>query len=169
MGNTGNCYNTGANDQFSELESKNVNTIETNEADLNGEGTYYGPTNNGIPAGFGRAEMNDGTRIEGTWNNGNLSDGNVYYPNGDQYSGNIRNYKANGLGKYTTHDGNRWEGMMKDDLMNGEGLMQYANGGQYKGQMKDNLMHGKGTFTFANRNRFQGMFDFGVNKLDLKF
>lgn len=155
MGNTGNCYNTAPNDHFSELESK-PNTFQGTECDLNGEGTYYGPTNNGNPAGFGRAEMNDGTRIEGNWVNGTLSDGKIFYPNGDSYDGHIRDHKANGMGKAVTHEGNIYVGMFKDDEMSGEGLIQYANGGQYKGDFRNNIMHGRGTYTFQNRNRFQG-------------
>ncbi len=62
----------------------------------------------------------------------------LIFENGDQYVGEFKNRKFNGIGVYTTENGNKYEGYFEDGQINGLGALTSSNGLQRReGTWKD--------------------------------
>ena len=113
----------------------------------------------------------------------------ILYNNGNiKYIGPLKNFKAEGKGKYYSkdykniiiYDGNfkkgfangigtryYYEGMNKvgyyigtwiDSKRNGNGEMHYSNGDYYKGNFKDDIKEGKGIYYYNDGDYYDGEF-----------
>ena len=78
---------------------------------------------NNIKHGKGCLIYQDGHKVEGIFNNGNMDEENVTinYPNGVVYKGEIENKKLNGQGKFTFINGNIFRGQFENNVSNGPG------------------------------------------------
>ena len=82
--------------------------------------------------------------------------GNALFENGDKYTGNFQNGKANGYGFAVFSNGDTYAGDWKDWVFQGKGTLKYANGEEYKGQFFDGMRHGDGTLFFTNGDELSG-------------
>ena len=69
--------------------------------------------------------------------------------------GNYRNW-TNCKGTFTRANGDQYEGEWKYSKADGLGTKTWANGDQYVGGWKDDNLHGQGTFTYANGDQYEG-------------
>mmetsp|Transcript_72675 Transcript_72675/g.151799 ORF Transcript_72675/g.151799 Transcript_72675/m.151799 type:complete len:231 (-) Transcript_72675:236-928(-) len=94
--------------------------------------------------------------------------GEATYPNGDLYSGEIRDAKRQGQGKYVWKaaeegkHGGVYEGEYDGNKKNGKGQMKYPDNGTYDGQWQDGLRHGNGTFKYPNGDWYKGQWHSGL-------
>ena len=96
-----------------------------------------------------------GNRYEGTWQDGHRVKGDLYYVNGDHYTGFFQDNERHGAGIYRYQSGNRFEGVFTNgDKV--EGTFHYANGNRYEGQYRDNKKNGRGTMFLANGETLSG-------------
>lgn len=99
-------------------------------------------------------------RIDGTWEDGDQKQGvshEVYYSNGNQYIGQIRNFHLDGQGIMIFKNGSKYEGPFQLSQMMGEGSLYYANEGNYYfGGFRDNKKSGKGTIAYSNGDKYFG-------------
>lgn len=105
-------------------------------------------------------EIKEGQKYiyHGIWEEDNLKEGKIYYENGDIYEGEIKNYKRDGEGKFTSNS-EIYEGHWKNDKKNGKGTLIFKNDGtKYEGEFKDNLFSGKGELISNNGTSYEGEF-----------
>lgn len=96
-----------------------------------------------------------GNRYEGSWKDGQRVKGDLYYVNGDHYTGYFQDNERHGPGIYRYRSGNRFEGIFTNgDKV--EGTFLYANGNRYEGQYRDNKKNGRGTMYLANGETLSG-------------
>ena len=69
----------------------------------------------------------------GEFEEGRMSAGIAYYPNGVKYIGGFANEKYHGYGSYYWGSGNVYKGDFKDGKFNGKGELKYSNGTIQKG------------------------------------
>ncbi len=87
----------------------------------------------------------------------------IQYPNGDSYTGTIRNKTRNGNGEYIWEDSTKYVGAWSNDLMNGDGVLSYASGIELSGQFFDNNLY-DGAITLTRDNYvFSIMIEDGVS------
>ena len=120
----------------------------------------------------------------GIWHNDDLNEGFIYYEDGSEYKGGIKNYMRNGKGKYITNnesydgdwkedqkdgdgaltfkDGTKYIGKFKNNKFNGKGKMQWKDGYYYDGNFTNNFFHGKGYLRMNNGHIYNGNFQNGV-------
>ena len=83
--------------------------------------------------------------------------GSALFENGDKYTGNFQNGKANGYGLAVFSNGDTYAGAWRDWVFHGQGSLKYANGDEYKGQFSDGFRHGEGTLFYANGDKLSGL------------
>lgn len=66
----------------------------------------------------------------------------IHYENGDKFSGDIKNFKFNGLGEMKYKNGEHYDGEWKDGLQNGDGTLT-RGGTTIKGIFKGGIMESK--------------------------
>lgn len=85
----------------------------------------------------------------GEFNDGRMSAGIAYYPNGVKYIGGFANEKYHGYGSYYWGSGNVYKGDFKDGKFHGKGELKYSNGtiqsgifenGNYVGEEKKQIV-----------------------------
>ena len=67
------------------------------------------------------------------------------YNNGE-YSGEFKEGKREGQGKYTWKTNSIYEGQFKNDNFDGKGVFTWANGEKYIGDFKNGVKEGKGIY-----------------------
>ena len=97
----------------------------------------------------------DGRVVRGIVRMGKIPKGEIEYPNGDVYDGEIKNHKAHGLGKMNYSSGDRFTGRFLNDERSGVGTMETPSG-VYTGSFKNDQFHGKGVFQFNNGGVYNG-------------
>ncbi len=84
----------------------------------------------------------------------------IHFPNGDRYSGDIKNGMMNGTGKLTLANGDTYEGQFKNNKFDGQGRYTFSRSlhpfdyGVYSGNFKDGKRNGKGTLKFSKSMSF---------------
>lgn len=82
------------------------------------KGTYYtGYWVNNIKHGYGTLVYNDGVVIQGIFENGTITSGQILFPNDSRYTGDIDSYAMHGRGAMTYSDGFQIEGDFVDDYL----------------------------------------------------
>ena len=86
--------------------------------------------------------------------------GSYTFPQGDKFAGSkyvgeIKDFKWNGQGTYTSADGWKYVGQYRGGEKNGQGTYTFADGKKYVGQWKDDNYDGFGTFYYANGSIYQ--------------
>lgn len=138
-------------------------TRSDGNAQSQGTSSANKPCPNGAAASWnnctGTTELPNGDRYVGNFRNG-LPDGigTYYWQNGRQYSGEIKNARASGKGKFTTLANIIYEGDFIDGKIVGKGSVYYPNGARYVGELKDFRRVGQGIYTVKNGDKFTGEF-----------
>ena len=87
---------------------------------------------------------------------------------GDDYVGEWKNGKRNGIGTYTDVSGHHYQGSCtyvgewKNDLFHGQGTYIWDVGAKYVGEFKNGLFDGQGTFARINGAKYVGEFKKGT-------
>ena len=159
-----------------------------------GNNFYTGECKNGEPEGFRVAIKGEckngepvvviyknGASYKAKWENGELSYGEMIYPNdasyiqepiedereddvtcnsknGASYKAKCENGKRHGKGKLTFPNGSFYEGIFKDGEQHGQGyvVMIYEDGTFYKGEWENGKRKGWGKFTSKNGDCYEG-------------
>lgn len=79
-----------------------------------------------------------------------------------KYSGDWRDNRRHGKGRFTWADGSFYEGDWENDLRHGRGVLELSNGFKYEGAWYRNIMEGKGTCIFPSGQSYQGTFRGGL-------
>lgn len=106
----------------------------------NGNGVYLYPS---------------GNRYDGRWEDKKRIKGDLFYANGDHYTGYFRDNERHGPGIYRYASGNRFEGIFTDGEKV-EGTFYYVNGNRYEGQYRDNEKNGRGTMYLSSGETLSG-------------
>ncbi len=120
---------------------------------------------------LGAIMLTSAAALAGCGERGNSSAGEqtLVYENGSQYVGEVKNGKANGVGKLTDLAGNVWEGTFADDLLQGYGKYSGFDFVEYTGEFKDSQFDGLGYIVYPNGDEYWGQFEeskkIGVGKM----
>ena len=87
--------------------------------------------------------------------------GELIWPNGEKYVGEIIYGLPNGLGTQTWPDGKKYVGEFKDGKRNGQGTLTSKSGEKYVGEFKDGKRNGQGTLTSKSGEKYVGEFKDG--------
>ena len=133
--------------------------------------SYEGYTLNGFRNGKGTLMLEGGNRvITGIWTRGFLFEGKIEtFKNGaleSSYEGEIKNYKANGIGKKSWGNSTEWAGhtyvgAFRDGKRNGDGIYTWPHGEVYNGRWENNNREGYGFVKYANGNAYYGYHENG--------
>ena len=99
----------------------------------------------------------DGSRYVGQIING-LREGKgiLYWNNGDRYEGEWRNAKREGKGIMYNNNCGRYEGDYRNDKREGKGIYYHKNGDRYEGDYRNDYAEGSGAFYYSNGDRTIG-------------
>jgi len=133
-----------------------INGVSCGEGEIiyNKGGKYKGGFSNNKYHGSGTRTLIDGTRIEGTWNDGILTDGEYLYDNG-RYKGDVSSEGCSegcyqhGNGTQVYNNGDEYVGSWVKGRSEGHGIYTAGNL-VYKGNWKDGLSHGAGTIYYSD-------------------
>lgn len=113
-------------------------------------------------AKHGKAIMikeNDGELIfEGNFHDDKMHGECFWKDNNHSYRGNINMQVYDGKCSIEYPNGDHFSGVMKNGSIEGIGKLRYSNGDVYEGEFKKNMMSGKGTYTWKNGESFNGEF-----------
>ncbi|CAD8058068.1 unnamed protein product [Paramecium sonneborni] len=153
---------------------------------------YEGCWIHGKKHGLGILLLQNGTIIQGEWQNDALLDGRIIYPNGDIqvgnqytyangiifigdddygiekhpdgsiYTGEFHNGHKHGRGQFIYSDGSVYTGDFVEDLYSGYGELKYYNKIVYEGQWFNGQMHGLGTLKWPDKREYEGEFKYGL-------
>lgn len=74
------------------------------------------------------------------------------------YTGEMRDGRANGIGRLETSNGETFAGEWRDGRLEGQGTVRHENGDQYEGDFVGGQPHGTGRYVSANGEIFEGGF-----------
>ncbi|EKX40468.1 hypothetical protein GUITHDRAFT_154136 [Guillardia theta CCMP2712] len=113
----------------------------------------------GTPEGDGFYIMEDGTRLEGSYQNGKpVGFGIFTWANGQRFIGYWENGKPHGNGTFTWKNGKRFEGSVIDGVPQGKGRLVWPGGEEYKGTFVNGKEDGRGLFVSSEGSYFCGEF-----------
>ena len=122
-----------------------------------GESTYTGYLDFGVPHGQGTKIWNDGRRYEGEWNNGQFhGEGTYTWADGRTYTGSFVNSLLEGYGTFTWTDGSTYTGEWVNGQQHGSGTMYHVDSGTYTGDFVEGQRMGEGTYTWTNGDSYTG-------------
>jgi hypothetical protein len=105
-------------------------------------------------SGFGIFLYQDGRKVYGIFEHGEIKDYTVcYYPDGSKYIGNWKNQGRYNLGTYYSADGSIQKGVWTNDK-----LVKETNETRDKGCIVGNCVNGKGGYKFSNYSYYHGYF-----------
>jgi hypothetical protein len=87
--------------------------------------------------------------------------GQVNFPSGEKYVGEVRDGQPNGQGTLTWPNGEKYIGEWRDGQRNGQGTFTWPDGAKYVGEFRNDRKHGQGMHTFANGRKYVGEFKDG--------
>ena len=119
------------------------------------EGFYTGQWIGKNMHGKGKMELTDGSSVEGTWIDGELTTGRQVL-DGKVYEGQFLRGKRHGHGTCQFEDGRHYIGTWTNGRMDGEGRMTWPDGMFYEGQYVDDKKSGVGQFTWADGRMYSG-------------
>ena len=157
MGNqAGNCYNGGANDNYTEIQSKMYQPkvkvpIKRKFAVIPVEEI------NEMEGKMIKKTLRSGRIVTGINRKNKIPEGEIKYPNGDIYNGRILEGMANGEGNMVYKSGGNYTGFLVRDKKEGYGVLKMANGNIYRGEFKNDQFEGKGTVQYESGDIFEGI------------
>ena len=85
--------------------------------------------------------------------------GTLHWPDGASYTGDIRDGKANGQGRFTHANGDTYHGHFVDDQAHGQGEYIYHEQQQsYTGEWENDMQHGFGKEILCDGSIYEGNF-----------
>ena len=130
---------------------------------VHGNGTYYFNNGNKFIGEFienkrtGTLHLDNGNKIISTWDGEGIAlRATIKYPSGDQFKGDILDYKKHGVGEYQFTNGHRFKGSFILDKRNGQGVFMIGNGDKYEGFWKDDVFIGSAKYTLNNGDFYIG-------------
>lgn len=81
-----------------------------------------------------------------------------YVAKGFRYSGDFKDGKKHGKGRYTWTNGDSYDGDFADDAPNGKGSFQLGSGDKYEGEVVAGKISGKGIYVTKDADRIEGAF-----------
>ena len=106
---------------------------------------YEGQLVNDLKDGPGTLTYADGRVLTGRFKDGYCDNGQLLFPDGSIYEGELRDGKRNGLGVYHFADGGFYQGYSENGAFHGQGKMQWFDDGIYEGEWQNGEIHGYGT------------------------
>ena len=85
-------------------------------------------------------------------------------PQVETYTGQRRDGRENGNGRYLGSDGSRYSGEWRDGLKHGHGIYIAPEGHAYVGEYRDGLRHGRGSYVRTEGSRYAGEWRNGVQE-----
>lgn len=82
---------------------------------------------------------------------------NIYYANGDVYTGEFDGKNLQGNGTTSFSNGDLYVGQYKDGVFNGYGIYLWSDNENYEGYWLDGVYHGLGTYTYTS-----GAYQYGI-------
>lgn len=86
------------------------------------------------------------------------NEGDVTFPNGERYVGELRGGVRSGHGTYTWPDGRKYSGEFRAGQPDGYGTYSFANGEKYEGEFRSNRRTGQGTYGWPDGRKYVGQF-----------
>ncbi|WP_198118449.1 hypothetical protein [Massilia rhizosphaerae] len=83
-------------------------------------------------------------------------DATLHYPNGELYTGTLKDGVPDGHGYFREPNGDQYEGEVRMGELTGMAEVLYVNGDDYKGEFKKGKRDGTGTMAFALGGRYEG-------------
>ena len=155
--NAGNCYNEGANDNYSEIQSKLYKTKPL----INKKRTVIPVEEiNEMEGKMETKTLRSGRIVKGINRKNKIEMGEIRYPNGNIYNGKILEGMANGKGVMKYNNGGQYDGYFIRDKKEGSGTWRMANGNVYTGGFKNEKFNGKGTVKYKTGDFFEGIIIF---------
>jgi hypothetical protein len=122
----------------------------------NGEGTFYGlgftymgEYKFGKKHGQGRIIFNDSTKFSGRFEDDEAVNGNIVWPNGCSYEGDVKNFTLGPNGIFTTILGNIYQGSWVNNKLDGLGKFTWKSPNHvFEGHYKKNKKEGPGVYYF---------------------
>lgn len=96
-----------------------------------------------VPHGEGQMTFHDNRIVDGLWENGQVQNGTLIYPNGDRYEGEFDHGNPQGQGKLKETDGTIYEGNWENGKIV-QGTEILPNGEIYNGNFHNRKRHGYG-------------------------
>lgn len=87
--------------------------------------------------------------------------GEVRFPNGEKYVGDMKDGQPHGQGMLLWPNGERYVGGWRDGRRNGRGTFTWPDGTKYVGEFRNDKKHGHGTQTFPNGRIYVGEYKDG--------
>ncbi|CAF4765481.1 unnamed protein product [Rotaria socialis] len=98
--------------------------------------------------GKGKLDFADGNQYIGDWVDDRRTGQGVYsYANGG--------HSRSAITRFTYQINEQVSGQRKDNKMNGQGKFDFATGEQCIGDWLDDVRTGQGAYIFANKNRYE--------------
>jgi hypothetical protein len=136
---------------------------------VNGTGTIHYSTGHKFTGGFkegmrhgkGVMQMPGQRKLVGVWQNNEIIEGKITYPDGRTYTGQWQFRERSGQGTLTWPDGRKYIGEFDNGHRHGKGTLMYPDGRQYVGDFLYGERTGQGTMTYPNGVKYSGGFKDG--------
>ena len=120
---------------------------------------YHGTWNpDGLRHGYGYLIRENGSKLEGLWQNGELYKGRIFDSTGNFYEGKIKNLEPISDGLYVGVNGIRYTGHWRNGMYNDYGELSFPDKTIYKGSFFNNNFNGKGIITWPSGLIYEGNF-----------
>jgi hypothetical protein len=128
----------------------------------NGEGifygldyTYTGDFHMGKKQGQGKIIFSDATKFSGRFEDDQAVSGNIIWPNGCSYHGDVKNFSLGQNGLFTTNTGNVYQGSWGNNKLDGLGKFTWKSPNHiFEGHYKNSKKEGPGVYYFNYPNIF---------------
>ena len=135
-------------------------------------GRYTGEIINGKPYGYGTLVLNNGTKLAGSWIDGELEvKGKKRLPDQGKHDKECKENQQPKVKAFVNSDGSKYEGEWKDNEPNGKGIFVFSNGEKYNGGFIRGYFNGIGTLTCPDGVIYEGSWMnnnlFGEGKITL--
>lgn len=123
--------------------------------------SWNGGCKDGYADGKGVLEWTDGAgkryRLEAAFAAGRVQgEGTLRYPDGEIYTGTLKDGVPEGHGYFREPNGDQYEGDVRMGELTGTAEALYVNGDNYKGEFKKGKPDGSGTMVFGLGGRYEG-------------
>jgi hypothetical protein len=122
---------------------------------------WNGACRDGYADGKGTLEWTDAAgkryKLEAAFAAGRvLGEGTLRFPNGEAYTGTLKDGVPDGRGYFREPNGDQYEGEVRMGELTGVAEVLYVNGDDYKGEFKKGKPDGTGTMTYELGGRYEG-------------
>jgi hypothetical protein len=105
---------------------------------------YKGQLVNDLKEGPGALTYADGRVLTGRFKDDYCDNGQLLFPDGSRYAGELQDGKRHGFGVYHFADGGFYQGYSEHNTFHGQGKMRWCDDGIYEGEWQNGEIHGYG-------------------------